>query len=85
MAFIVPPGGFKGFAQMTPASQRALSTTGYTRTPSQIRKSKRNVLRARRKDARALKKIRRAKAKKGGMKFGSPAWQKKYKVGKYRK
>jgi hypothetical protein len=91
MAFIVPPGGFKGFAQMTPASQRALgggaaprrrkrSRTAGAKSPGEAAYM-RNRPRKRKKGKRA----RKASGKKrGGMKFGSPAWQKKYKVGKYR-
>ena len=75
MAFIVPPGGFAGFSQMTPASRAALGRVGGTG----------NGKRRRRKKARAASK--RTRSAKGGrrMKFGSPAWQKKYKVGKFKK
>lgn len=75
-SLVVPPGGFAGFAQMTPASQRALRGA---RTAS-------NGARKRRRSKKAhAGAIRKAKGKRRAMKFGSPAWQKKYKVGKFRK
>lgn len=73
---IVPPGGFAGFSQMTPASKAALSTGG---SRSRGRRTKRKTSKKKRATKRASGK------KRGKMKFGSPAWQKKYKVGKYRK
>lgn len=80
--FIVPPGGFAGFSQMTPASRAALGArTGGATSTGRRRKAKKSKPKGRASGKR------RASAKKGGrkMKFGSPAWQKKYKVGKYRK
>lgn len=78
MAFIVPPGGLAGFAQMTPASKRSLFSgpRGSGRAPT--RKRRRKATKAR---------TRKSRKSGGGrkMKFGSPAWQKKYKVGKFRK
>lgn len=76
MAGIVPPGGFAGFQQMTPASKAALArgVTGMR----QVRRKRRVK--------RAAGKVRRAKRSGGRkMKFGSPAWQKKYRVGKFAK
>lgn len=79
MPFIVPPGGFAGFNQMTPASRAALGRVGGT----PYKKNRR------RKSVKAASGRRRAKARKRNgsrkLKFGSPAWQKKYKVGRYRK
>lgn len=78
MAFTVPPGGLAGFSQMTPASKRALfpGSSGSGRAPTRRRRSK-------------SPKARTRKSRKSGggrkMKFGSPAWQKKYGVGKFRK
>jgi hypothetical protein len=74
---IVPPGGFAGFSQMTPASRVALSRGTRTSGPRRRRASNRAAPKRRRSSAR----------KRNGrkMKFGSPAWQKKYKVGKYRR
>jgi hypothetical protein len=76
--FIVPPGGFAGFNQMTPASRAALGRVGGTPYKA-----------ARRRKAKRSKAARRGgqRAKRSGrkMKFGSPAWQRKYKVGKFRK
>lgn len=73
---IVPPGGFAGYSQMTPASRAALGSRGPAarRTTKRRRKTK-------------AKATRRAKRSSGGrkMKFGSPAWQKKYRVGKFAK
>lgn len=76
MPVIVPPGGFAGFQQQTPASRAAMFPRGRasgTRT------------RKRRTKAPKVRKARRAKRSGGKMKFGSPAWQKKYKVGAFRK
>lgn len=73
MAFRVPPGGFAGFAQMTPASRLALreaASAGPTRTTRRRRTRKAKAKATRRKSKRA------AKGRK--LKFGSPAWRKKY-------
>lgn len=72
MSFIVPPGGFAGFQQMTPASRQALMPA-----------SRGTGTRRRRKKAKAVKRGKRAKASRGRkLKFGSPAWRKKYNLGK---
>jgi hypothetical protein len=75
---IVPPGGFAGFSQMTPASKASLFRGGPARSSGRRRRTK------------GTKRKRGVLAKKRGgrktrMKFGSPAWQKKYKVGKFAK
>jgi len=80
MAMIIPPGGVAGFSQMTPASRLALM--GGTRavnggTRRRRRKAKRVTRRA------STKRAKKSSGRK--MKFGSPAWQKKYRVGKYAK
>lgn len=80
MNFVVPPGGLAGFNQMTPASKRALFSPGGR---SGGRSAKRSTRRRRRKAAASGSKRRTSGGRK--MKFGSPAWQKKYKVGKFRK
>lgn len=69
--FVVPPGGFAGFAQQTPANQRAISG-GRGRAASGKRRKRKAKAKTRAKSKRA--------AKKGGrkLKFGSPAWRKKY-------
>jgi len=78
MNFIVPPGGLRGFSQMTPASQRALFPGGGSTGVSRRRKSK--------KAKKATRGARRAKGKGGRkIKFGSPAWRKKYKLGRKKK
>lgn len=73
-SLIIPPGGMAGFSQMTPASRLAL-TQGAPRATGQRRRR------------RSASKKRAARSKGGSrkMKFGSPAWQKKYRVGKFRK
>lgn len=80
---IVPPGGFAGFSQMTPATKarfgQAFSSRG---TGSRRRRKAKRAKRASRSTRRSSSK-RRSSGRK--MKFGSPAWQKKYKVGKFRK
>lgn len=70
MAFRIPPGGFAGFAQMTPASRIALAPS----TPT------RNAPKRRRKAKKAARTAKRAARARGGrkLKFGSPAWRKKY-------
>jgi hypothetical protein len=73
----IPPGGFAGFAQMTPASKIALGG-GVPRASGPRRRRKAKASRPRK--ARAAKRSGGRK-----MKFGSPAWQKKYKVGKFRR
>jgi hypothetical protein len=72
MKMMVPPGGFAGFSQMTAASRQALNMgarggSGTTRR----RKAKR---------AKATTKRRKSAKAKGTrkLKFGSPAWRKKY-------
>lgn len=79
MSIIVPPGGFQGFSQMTPASRAAL---GGVRRGSGARRKTKRVKRAKSTRRASTKRAKRSGRK---MKFGSPAWQKKYKVGKYRK
>ena len=78
MPFIVPPGGFAGYNQMTPASRAALGRVGGVAYKSGTRR-KRNGAKKTRRAARSKS------ARKSRMKFGSPAWQRKYKVGKFRK
>lgn len=84
MPLIVPPGGFAGFANMTPASRAALSPMGRAAVRSSRRQGVKIGRRRRKKKAKGTS---RARARAGGrkMKFGSPAWQKKYRVGKYAK
>lgn len=74
-SFIVPPGGFAGFQQMTPASRASLFPGGRGRATTGRRRRKKSASR------------KTTRAKRGGrkMKFGSPAWQKKYRVGKFAK
>jgi len=72
-SFVVPPGGFAGFAQMTPASRASLFPGTATRTGGRTRRRKG-------KRAKTVRAKRRSKGRK--IKFGSPAWRKKYKLGK---
>lgn len=76
MRLTVPPGGFAGFAQQTPAAQRALSDTAAARrNPRAARRTARINQRFRKRKAKQAKRA----AKKGRkLKFGSPAWRKKY-------
>lgn len=76
MSFIVPPGGLAGFSQMTPASKAALFRQPSRTSPRRRRRSKGTA-------KKASSRARRSTGRK--MKFGSPAWQKKYRVGKFRK
>ena len=72
--FIVPPGGFAGFSQMTPASRAALFPPGSARGRAVGKR------RRKRKGASAggRKRTRSRKTKGRKLKFGSPAWRKKY-------
>jgi hypothetical protein len=81
MQFFVPPGGFAGFNQMTPSSRRAL-TVGAPRSTGQPKRRKKRG-RTSQSARRASPKRKRSSGRK--MKFGSPAWQKKYKVGRFAK
>jgi len=65
--FVVPPGGFAGFSQMTPASKAALSPRGVRPVGSRRRKG-----RVQRASAPARSRAPRK------LKFGSPAWRAKY-------
>lgn len=77
MPLIVPPGGFAGFQQMTPASRASLSRGVRSSGPSRRR---------RRKSAKGRVRSKRKRSASGRLpKFGSPAWQRKYKVGKHAK
>jgi hypothetical protein len=73
----IPPGGFAGFSQMMPASRHAL-TKGSRSSGGRRRRTKK-------KKAKATRRASGKKRSGGKMKFGSPAWQKKYKVGKFAK
>lgn len=84
--FIVPPGGFAGFAQQTSAGRAALSPMERAVRRSSRRQGVKISRRSRKSSGR--KRTSSRKRKSGGgrkMKFGSPAWQKKYKVGKFKK
>lgn len=73
--FRIPPGGFAGYAQMTPASRLALAPA----TPSgngAPRRKRRKATRTAKRKTRAAKPRRAAKGRK--LKFGSPAWRKRY-------
>lgn len=78
MSIIVPPGGFTGFAQMTPASRAALG--GVRRRGTSGRRRKRRT-------KAKTRKTRSSRKRSGGrkIKFGSPAWRKKYKLGRRKK
>ena len=83
-SFTVPPGGFAGFSQMTPASRAALGGIGAHAVRSSRRQGVK-VGRKKRRKAKAKRASSRRKSTGRKMKFGSPASQKKYKVGKFRK
>lgn len=78
---VMPPGGVAGFAQMTPASRLSLFPPGRSTASRGGRSRKRKS--ARRKTSRTS--TMRAKSHSRKLKFGSPAWQRKYKVGKFAK
>ncbi len=72
MKMLVPPGGFAGFSQMTAASRQALNA-GARRGSGTTRRRKAK----RAKTATKARKSRKAKGTRK-LKFGSPAWRKKY-------
>jgi len=65
----VPPGGFAAAAQQTPAAQYAMALPTMRRSNGLGRKR-------RKKSATKAKKSRKRSGRK--LKFGSPAWRKKY-------
>lgn len=67
--FVVPPGGFAGFSQMTPASRAALGGRGSRSSGTRRRRKKK---------AKAVRRASSRRAKGRKLKFGSPAWRKKY-------
>lgn len=69
----VPGVGFAGFNQMTPASRVALESGGKVGATRGTRKRRRRskAAKPRARKARGKKKARK-------LKFGSPAWRKKY-------
>lgn len=78
MTVIVPPGGFAGLAQMTPASRASWgSAGGMKRGGTRKRRGRASGKRAgasrRRRGAGGARKKRAS-----GLKFGSKAWQAKY-------
>ena len=79
-SMIIPPGGFLATSMLPAAARQALSgRSGATRSPStKRRKTKRKSKRA------SSKRTSRSSKRTGGkkIKFGSPAWRKKYKLGK---
>jgi len=75
MALRIPPGGFAGFSQMTPASRLALREV--TNGNGGARRSRRRKSVKKAKRATTRRKAKRA-AKGRKLKFGSPAWRKKY-------
>jgi len=75
-------GLIPGRSTMTPASLAQISTRGSRRPGRRRRKKTRAKGRAR---AARRSPQKRSIRRKSRMKFGSPAWQKKYKVGRFRK
>lgn len=88
-SLVVPPGGFVGYSMMTPASRAALTGIGAAAVRSSRRQGVK-IGRAKRKRKKSAKRAtaRRASSRRTSSrkpKFGSPAWHKKYKTGKFRK
>lgn len=73
MSIYIPPGGMAGWSQMTPAS-KAAQAGGRVGRRSKRRGTKRTAKRSKR--ANGTKKRARSSGRK--LKFGSPAWRKKY-------
>lgn len=63
--FYIPPGGFTGFAQMTPASKAALSSVGRSRRRKRRKKAKQAVRRARSTARRAARRAVKKRFVKG--------------------
>lgn len=78
MAIGIPPGGMASFSQQVPAVKAALTRGVRGIVGRRRRRAKKKANRAHAKRASSRKKGRK-------LKFGSPAWQKKYKVGKFRR
>jgi len=72
MVFRIPPGGFAGFSQMTPASRLALRESAIATNGTRRRRPRK----AAKKASRRRTASRAAKGRK--LKFGSPAWRRKY-------
>lgn len=68
---VVPPGGFAGASQMTSASRAAWGNGGRS-SSGRRRKSKS------RKKAKSAKRKSAKRSSSRKLKFGSPAWRKKY-------
>jgi hypothetical protein len=81
-SFFVPPGGLSGFSQMTPASRAALVGVRGA-VGGQRRRTKRRRVKGSKAARRSGQRSKSSSGRK--MKFGSPAWQKKYRVGKFAK
>lgn len=79
--FRIPPGGFAGYAQMTPASRLALAPA--TPTPGNGARRKRRSTTTKKRTRTRAKSKRAATGRK--LKFGSPAWRKKFMKSKGRK
>lgn len=69
-SFVVPPGGFAGFSQMTPTSKASLFPSG---RGTSGRRSRRTTKKTRTKTTKRAKRSGGRKPK-----FGSPAWRKMY-------
>lgn len=79
----IPPGGFAGFAQMTPASKVSLVGTG--KGAQRVGgKRKKRVSRASGRKRGGVSR-RRPSSRKKGPKFGTPAFNKKHGVGQFAK
>lgn len=78
---LVPPMGFVGFSQSSQATRNEFGRAAGSRSSAAPRSRRRS------KSASKKRVSRRTGKKRSGnkLKFGSPAWQKKYKVGKYKK
>lgn len=76
-SMLVPPGGFAGVSQMAPASRASLFPGRRSSGNGSSRRRKRRKMKG---SARRSTKRRSGSRK---LKFGSPAWQRKYKVGKF--
>lgn len=80
MSTIVPPGGFAGFSQMTPASRAAWFRGSASRGSSRKKRKTRG------KRVRAKTRRTRSSKRSGRLpKFGSAAWQKRFRVGRFAK
>lgn len=84
---LVPPGGFAGFSQMTPASQSALTKSGANSTGKSRKRMKKSAAapKRRRRKAKKAAKVYRARKRTSGKKLRKGSPEAKARMAKLRK